>query len=517
MYIQLESGLEHGYTTCFMVYPEKDAPKEQRLALTTSRIWNVSRLPIEESDAIFGPLNEYLATLTKEQNDLIFSRYIDIYNVLMKGYGDDEVDKVLSKAIPDIIAQLDYDDLSKWVRTSSGMSIPSELTDETPPGYSPKITYLREEYIDLVTLHFYFKILAPFWPTYLGRWSNAESQFRDEGVLRYYEKTVLHSLPPVERLKVYIDEQIRLVSGRMMPMLLRYMSTEQAGEYYLAFVLTRTLSILNIRKDDKMLITNLYYAMFRLNQNATNGVRPKNVNGGGDGPEDDSIANSVRVRQKIGDHDLVPTEVRLEQPRRLIEDLLTMPVEEVRRRSTLTDYEKIKETPTASPEEVDRLMGEYEKRLGLILDNPKFVVHEYHYIIAGIILDDLIIIRVLPLMESRRALLNAIAIASTWLFENGYADLSMMILAPTKEKTHLEPSFNHLDVLHPLTKANKDNLRDLYPYVHVNTQGQQTSCPGTEMLERMKQKVSDLEWESSNVVPVSLLNDVVEVLVIFNQ
>lgn len=534
MQYHLAPGGAYGWVTCFLISPFEGCPDEQKLPLPTSRIWTITSLPAEADEAVMGPLNEWLASLPVDTTRRMFSIILTMYENLRNGGQEEELEARMSSCIADLHVLIDYDQLSHWVRNYGNVCVNNDIPEvfNANHSYGRETTYIREEYYDLITLHFYLKLLAPFWPDYLNRFAGGVREYRELAILRLLDQSPIQDLPPMLRLREYIAAKLLTADKKAITSAkIQALSMAEIEELALATILTRNLPIAQIRNPDRALVKDIHNATARLGRNLGDAVNESRSSD--EGQEDDSLASRVRVSQKVGDHHIARDEVLLLD----IERVASMLVRETLMGSNdpavkdviapfltgdqpIKDYHALDAALRKAFPDHYKTISDVDVYRKLIDQANPFHVRNYHFQISAIVLNDILVdIRSLLLMEDRDAVLNAFALAASWLANNGYVELAAMLVTETHNETFSGEGVYQQSalVISPISKDSLTKIEELYPHVKVNTQNQVVRNPGIEMLEAIRDEVISVRWPGKTSVPEDLLNNIVNVLYYFDQ
>ena len=216
--------------------------------------WNLAAFDKKYFEAgydMFSHLNQYWATLSQEDQQVIFNLYENIHNILDDTSMKEKRIKLLFDAVRDLYAIHSLAKLDKWVRYQSDIQWPNWLEVNYNPHSSEyhvsrEQTYLLSDYKDLIVLALALRFILPIWSEYIDR----AKDYTDTALKEYYAyqllcKSELFRCPAMQKLTSYIaciipadKPKSAIVSG---------LSSEEFPTWVLSVALIRKICISDIR------------------------------------------------------------------------------------------------------------------------------------------------------------------------------------------------------------------------------------------------------------------------------
>lgn len=250
---------------------------EGKPSLTWSAaIYKKSRSGAQGADPrMFEHLNRYLATLTPEHVNTLYSLYAEAREVQSSGLDHEAMTAALQNIATGIYNVITLESVLQWVRESSGLRVP----DTVKPVLSSEIrtddltiarTYLVEDYIQLVALALAARLMIPIWGEYMvGAKTVSGNQNKERQALKLLYHTSLIRTPAMARLIQYIEAWSSDSSkgGPSGASVMGGAGTTATPEILLSIVLVRRLALCDLISTDGTtnVITNLYqFVQFNL-------------------------------------------------------------------------------------------------------------------------------------------------------------------------------------------------------------------------------------------------------------
>lgn len=266
----------------------------------TYQVWG--RLNLESTADIFGPTNQYLATLPESTLDVLWDAYEKAHaSILNIGNNDTEVE--LIEVLDQMASVLDYSDLLRWA-TTEGPIRPDPRIDETnQTSNNDEMTIVRQEAMEVVVFSLFVKLIAPIWGPYIAQHrENAGTYHKEMKASVIFTKSKFTEMPIYDRLRIYIDAYAAQRAGTSDIVLRHGITSDRLDVLLMAHLLTRRLTIYPIRGIDSPNIAAYIYKFLQgqIEQLNKNGFRDKfQYSGNGSNQEAESHADGYRIAQAI--------------------------------------------------------------------------------------------------------------------------------------------------------------------------------------------------------------------------
>ena len=198
---------------------------------------------------VFSTVNGYLQTLPR---DTLISMY-DIYEKVAELFDQqqyiDQLDNQLEDHLKILVELIDLPRLGRYIQTDSGIIIPSDVKarfEEVSDMYERSRTYLRDEYLDLLTLSIALRFILPIWSVYMTMIQElVAANTRELRAYSLLRKTEIAGHPTYDRLLVYIEDWFKptvkttsaTVSG---------IGRSEIPEWLCALVMVRRLPVIDV-------------------------------------------------------------------------------------------------------------------------------------------------------------------------------------------------------------------------------------------------------------------------------
>lgn len=278
-------------------------------------VWDASKFiktKVRHPGGFFGFHNQYFKTLTGEQHDALFAVYQELFTLYMHGGGDILRTRRIQDNVAELFKLLDWDRFHQWCCDKSVVTIPSDIpaTFETTVqhGATRDKTYDMRQYRDLAILGLFLRFALPVVAVALAENDiRAGTSLKEQRTFRIFNKSVVQTLAPVDRMRVYIAAH---TAKFVMPTsaIIEGMCSAELPAYLLARVLIRKVML--AEADDNVIkIAHRYIEQQQQAMQKGNGfggeVRDKTNHSSRKTDEDNvSVAENYKVKQTISDGDL---------------------------------------------------------------------------------------------------------------------------------------------------------------------------------------------------------------------
>ncbi len=265
---------------------------------------------------IFLQINEYWAQMEKFRVEQIFQ----LFKQIRFAFDDDRLIErsaltvQLQEYIGLIYSYHDFKETRHWVLYKcKDIRIPDSLETNYQINYdqpgSREQTYLRDEYIDLVTYALLMRIMLPVWGEFIRRVKqNAGTSFKEYVAYSLLARTELYGSAPAVKLRQYIESN----SPNETPAaaILSGFSSEEYPMWVLALVVTRRVCLGDLRGLDTgtpLFVRVLYNYIAQKVSGAENNfansgkviTKTMEMPGGDDEDSNGSRYESYRIREEI--------------------------------------------------------------------------------------------------------------------------------------------------------------------------------------------------------------------------
>lgn len=262
---------------------------------------------IKQIQDVLSPANTYLRTLDSRITDQMFESYIQAAQVLHEQNNVIILDKKLQRVVRDIINLVDLEKLRRWIQIDSGIVTPPEIEtkfENVDEQYERAKTYLKHEYIDLLTLAVALRFVLPIWGLYIARTKEAVSEYTKE--LRAYnllKQSTIASHPAYSRLMMYVEvsftESVRSASSTVSGI-----GRIEIPEWLCSLIMVRRLSIIDITSGGVPNIVQKLFgfvndAMLNLEKKFKETINTKKPQKEAKTEKDPSFLETYRVKQEL--------------------------------------------------------------------------------------------------------------------------------------------------------------------------------------------------------------------------
>lgn len=454
-----------------------------RLAWVTTNHWN--KMGRMGTDKVFGPLNEYLASLPPPHQTAIFNIYAEAHAVFDQQLSFDDNTQALKPIAESLLACLDFDRLHDWTMNYGNIAYNADIR-ETYTGEHPRpLTYLKDEYNELVVLSLMLKAMVPIWALYLAGYSDTRGKdYRDRSAFDLIANSMVMTLPAMDRLREYCEASASRNEAKFAPAICQHLGSDEIPRMFLASAAVRRLAVGDIRNPDKTLIKEVYKYLESTTTGYSKGVRDKrSTKGENDEPE--SVSERYRISQTIPDMAGEELEVDLED------------VDWFAQRLSVDGI-------VVDPNRVRELTARME-------NDPQFAIGDYHLSLCIIPLKDLISIKLITKI-SRIGVIRAIALAAATYEARGPRPLGEFLTSGRVERDLDSMTGMGGIPIRELSEEHKAQVEALYPYKQTESSGRPRTCPGLVLIQNVVEEVNQYSW-GDTPVPISLREDIANAII----
>lgn len=198
---------------------------------------------------VFEQVNDYIQTIDRSQQEIIYAAYKSIYDLLE--YPPQDLDQKLRDLVTDFINLLDLSRIKNWIDLKANVVVPTGIDENYVPtdentGNRDR-TYIREDYKWLVALSVLLRFVTPIWGEYIGKTSREKgNNFKEYYAADLIKNSYIMKSEPMQKLKTFVLENIP-VEKPLLSTTLAAFSEEDFPEWVVRLVVVKKLAIEDIR------------------------------------------------------------------------------------------------------------------------------------------------------------------------------------------------------------------------------------------------------------------------------
>jgi hypothetical protein len=281
-------------------------------------VWNIlsfDRSSFNDFD-MFSHINKYWESFSEEDQSKIFNIYKEIRLVFDEVWDRSKLTSELYVLVANLLDAHNLKDAQHWILYHSGVYFPPDLKIEynnavNNPG-SREQTYLKEDYIKLVTLTLILRTMIPIWGEFICRTrQEAGTNFKEYYAFQLICKSQLAYSEAIEKLTTYIEFSI-IPDKSKSASIIGGISTEDFPIWVLGLVLVRRLCLGDISgvNQKATLVTFIYkYITQKIKGNDNNfaGMVKDKIfdDSGSDGDSNISKLEGYKAKQEIPAGDII--------------------------------------------------------------------------------------------------------------------------------------------------------------------------------------------------------------------
>lgn len=205
---------------------------------------------------LFEQLNNYWDQLPDEHQNKIFTCY-KCMKMIMDDFITSHIgliDEIGVYAVQ-LIDLHDFNMFKSWLFQKTSLKIPDNFEEvfnyDVDRQNTPEQTYLRSEYVDLVTLTLIFRTMMPVWGDYISKTRKEHGNFmKEDHSFQILRNSSIHNHPAFMKLAQYIDRTIGADRFNRTAILEEGLSSEDFPEWVLSAVVVRRLCVSDIRGNE---------------------------------------------------------------------------------------------------------------------------------------------------------------------------------------------------------------------------------------------------------------------------
>ncbi len=263
---------------------------------------------IETAGDLFRPINDFLARLPAVTQAALFGLYSEAKDVFMTSRHEEVLDKNLKGIFRRIFNTVDLQLLRNFVEINSGITIPHDIKSsyaDVEVGFLRDKTYIREEYIELLTYTVAVRLCLPIWGEYMSLVdAYATADGKEFHAYSLLQESVLPRQPAYERLIRYVTASTTN-SVETASATLKGVGRDSIPEWLTSMVIVRKLPLIDLFNSAKGNIINAVYSyvdnhLKRISKKFMEDARErKNESSSGDGEKDQSFVETYRAKQDL--------------------------------------------------------------------------------------------------------------------------------------------------------------------------------------------------------------------------
>lgn len=477
MFLYVSEFTDLGLKSITLVSPTGEAMTwDSRTYTRASRITGTNAPIRPEDDMVFREINAYWATLPVERQQLIWAAYQDIFQLFETNFDPLALQSRLQKAIQKIYDQMPYAELHEWAQMSSMIVIPPSFKAQYGENDPIKLTYLRQDYFDLAVLAIALRPMVPIWGEYIPRIKDTiENTFKEYTAVKLMYRTYVTSCVPYRRLWDYMEASIenKAKPGNMLSALLSGLASSDIPDWLLANTLVRRTSVVPIASESNgpNIVTDVYqYVNNTLrspgNRRFSGSISPKTVRKDDKADQQESLAESYKIKQEVPDGDVVMANAYLTE--------------------SVTMARSI--DPTIDLSLLEQCLAAAEP-----LENQQILPHQLT--LTQWVLVSVLAMGYIPLLN-KPSLLRGMAVAQALLWHWGFYDLAALVTA--RELKQQDDEFvSAQETRSKIPKELMEEMEAIYPNGYQvkgkNVTPKQTN-PGSRSVDAFYTLIANSDW-----------------------
>jgi hypothetical protein len=364
---------------------------------------------LQSDTDIFGYINEFWKELPIQKQGDIFNKMFEIKAVIEDTFDINYLIQGLITPVAELIGLHDFEALRRKISLDPYVHIPEKCTAEydssdEKPG-SRDQTYLREDYIKLVASLVLFKVMVPIWTEFMHHTASQIGDYKEYFAYMLLKDSYVPNLDSIAKLERYINASIGKGGDNSLNVMINGTGTEDYPAKLLASLVVSKFAMAPVNPvgAESNVITAMYYYV-KQHQNGSaptkyaDMVKPKTTSDSS-GSDENKASNmeAYKISQSISIGDKTMFNVYMSDILRVASKL-----------DSKMDM---------------RLLDEfYQQALGLV--NAR--ISTIQVTLVQFVLKRVISPRGVVLLK-KKELLNAIAVAQTWLWQNNYHSLAGIV------------------------------------------------------------------------------------------
>lgn len=202
---------------------------------------------------VFQHINAYITRLSMEQQTQIYKIYEAINEILMFPRSALALIEELQPLCKQLLDHFDFEAVKQYIMVSPEITVPSTVrtvfqNDGTTPGTRAQ-TYVRDEYIDLVTLSTILRTMYPVFVQFAGIVGSHVGDLKDAAAYSLLQQSYLFTHRSMKRITEYVEGSAERRPAADIHRVLTGVSTVDFTYQVVATVVVRKISSCNVKGD----------------------------------------------------------------------------------------------------------------------------------------------------------------------------------------------------------------------------------------------------------------------------
>lgn len=442
------------------------------------------------NELFFGEINAYFEYIPNEQKDNIWAIFKDIESVFENVTNPHRLHIRLQDLVRQLYDIITLESVREWLRsTGHHINLPGELDREYRPNQTKhrkrEMTYLRNEYYDLVVMSIQLKPAVPIFGEYIRRLAKTVgTNFKESEALKIFAQSQLIRSEPMKRLKQYIEASVEKEDHRQSAVM-GGLGTAELPDWLLAKIVVRRVAIYEANYPGNNIASIVYNTVDQMiksmDRNFKGKINPKKAYGGAVEEDNISVVEGIKVKQKITDGDVKSLSVYADGI--FGGDLCV---------AQSVD-------PTVDPAKVSACVD-------LHLTPPHVNTKTHHEVLCQWVMSKVISPGGIPQLDPI-PYMKMLGITQALLWHWGFLDLALLMAGEETESEEMD-LFETADARSRLTKAYVEKLMSLYPYYQTrgaNREATRQNNVTYAAIDIISKDLVQHDWTIKG--PVALLNE----------
>lgn len=217
----------------------------------TTTIYNV--------DALFKNINNWLMTVPAFKQDEIFKIYVAMYDLMLIEGDYTEIMDVLIQGVEKLYDLIEPEAFMHWMDLHGNFNPPIDLFDnyEANNDYTAELTYLRHDYLSLMSLAESLRFMLPIWGMFISTYAKViGTVWKEYTAIMLIGSSRINEVPAMIRLNEYIEESLKSVKGSLAASI-KGLGREEIPAYQAAAAIIRKVAIGETCSSDTSIIKNV--------------------------------------------------------------------------------------------------------------------------------------------------------------------------------------------------------------------------------------------------------------------
>lgn len=274
-----------------------------------------------DEQQIFKYINGYWATLSQDEQAAIFGIYRQIAEIFDSRDFSETTDAqdLLSVKVAELMSHHSLERVRNYITIHSDVKWPQiDLPEvyvqgvyQNDKNHTREKTYIRSDYVDLVSMVVQLRAMVPIWGKYIARTGVIfGTEFKEYYAFALLQRSAFMAEAPIRKLYSYIKSM--LPPAEPLTDLIRGTSTEEFPLHIMTVLAVRKLSLFDVRGNDPTPIMIRHISRHvtekasRINTNTDKSVKPKRSSTNESGSDEDqmSFLELYKIREDISRGDV---------------------------------------------------------------------------------------------------------------------------------------------------------------------------------------------------------------------